>query len=88
MVTTRQQSKTKRAKNLQANNSSKAHRLKTDSEIISQISSLHVRLLKPNLNFIKELQAKGNLSINFLLNEIVKDFKTTKGETRLMTHFN
>jgi len=82
------QSKQREAKNLQANNSSKPHRLHTDEEVISEITSLHVRLLKPELTYITELKKKENLSINFLLNAIVKDFKLTKGETRLMTHFN
>lgn len=82
MVKTRQ-SKERKAKNLQANNNLKPHRLRADEEIISKISSLHVRLISPNLKNIIELQKKENVSINFLLNSIVMDFFKNNKEGNL-----
>lgn len=85
MVKTRRQSK---AKNLQATNLNKPHRLRTSKEAIAEISPLSVRLLKTNLNNLIELQSKENLSFNFLLNSIVMDFfKTNKESKPLMTHY-
>ena len=46
------QSKERKAKNLQANNNLKPHRLRADEEIISKISSLHVRLISPNKSIV------------------------------------
>lgn len=87
MVRTRQ-SKERKAKNFKANNNLKPHRLKTDEEVISKITSLHVRLLKPNLTNIIELQKKENVSINFLLNSIVMDFfKNNKEGNLSMSHY-
>lgn len=82
----RQNNRKNKAKKLQSN-SNKPTRLKNENEVISQISSLHVRLLKSNLTNIKTLQAKENVSINFLLNEIVMDFfNNEKRRSPLMTH--
>lgn len=86
MVETRQ-SKTKKAKNLQANNRSKPHRLKS-GEAINKIRSISLRLLKPNLIFIEELQKEKNVSFNFLLNEIIMNLKTNKRRSHLNESLN
>ena len=88
MVKTRQQSKTKQAKSLQANNSSKPHRLRTKEEAISEISPLSLRLVKNNLNNLKRLQTEKKLSFNFLCNEIFSEFFKIKKESRLNESLN
>lgn len=88
MVKTRQQSKTNKAKNLQANNSSKPHRLRTKEEAISEISPLSLRLVKNNLNNLKQLQTEKKQSFNFLCNEIFSEFFKIKKENRLSESFN
>ena len=88
MVKTRQQSKTKQAKSLQANNSSKPHRLRDTKEAISEISPLSLRLLKNNLNNLKQLQTEKKLSYNFLCNEIFSEFFKIKKESRLNESLN
>lgn len=88
MVKTRQQSKTKQANNLQANNSSKPHRLRTKEEAISEISPLSLRLVKINLNNLTELQKEKKLSFNFLCNQIFSEYFKIKKESKpLMTHY-
>lgn len=88
MVKTRQQSKTKQAKNLQANSSSKPHRLRTKEEAISEISPLSLRLVKINLNNLTELQKEKKLSFNFLCNQIFSEYFKIKKESKpLMTHY-
>lgn len=81
------QSKTKQAKNLQAN-SSKPHRLRTKEEAISEISPLSLRLVKNNLNNLKQLQTETKLSFNFLCNEIFSEFFKIKKENRLNESLN
>jgi hypothetical protein len=88
MVKTRQQSKTKQANNLQANHSSKPHRLRTQEETISAISPLSLRLVKTNLNNLKQLQTEKKLSFNFLCNEIFSEFFKIKKESRLNESLN
>lgn len=77
------QSKQGKAKNLQANNQSKPHRLRTNEEAISEISPLSLRLLKNNLNNLKQLQTEKKLSFNFLCNEIFSEFFKTKRRSHL-----
>ena len=88
MVKTRQQSKTKQANNLQANHSSKPRRLRTQEETISAISPLSLRLVKTNLNNLKQLQTEKKLSFNFLCNEIFSEFFKIKKESRLNESLN
>lgn len=82
------QSKTKQAKNLQANNSSKPHRLRTKEEAIAEISPLSLRLLKTNLNNLTELQKVKKLSFNFLCNQIFSEYFKTKRRSHLNESLN
>lgn len=82
------QFKTKKAKNILANNSSKPHRLRTKEEAISEISPLSLRLVKTNLNNLTELQKEKKLSFNFLCNQIFSEYFKIKKESKpLMTHY-
>lgn len=81
------QSKTKQAKNLQAN-SSKPHRLRDNKEAIAEISPISLRLLKNNLNNLTELQKEKKLSFNFLCNQIFSEFFKIKKESRLNESLN
>lgn len=82
------QSKTNKAKNLQANNLNKPHRLRDNKEAISQISPLSLRLLKNNLNNLKQLRAEKKQSFNFVCNEIFSEFFKIKKENRLNESLN
>ena len=88
MVKTRRQSKTNQSKNLQANNRSKPHRLRTKEEAISEISPLSLRLLKNNLNNLKQLQSEKKQSFNFVCNEIFSEFFKNKRRSHLNESLN
>ena len=87
MVKTRQSKKYK-AKRIQANTNNKPHRLRTDKESISQISPISLRLLKPNLNNLKQLQSEEKRSFNFVCNNIISEFFKIKKESRLSESLN
>jgi hypothetical protein len=82
------QNRTKQAKNLQANNSSKPHRLRDNEEAISKISPLSLRLLKNNLTNLKQLQSEKKQSFNFVCNEIFSEFFKIKRRSHLNESLN